>query len=111
MVKKHLIGTVIVYMEKTDSDILGLGITSSLMWISNVWSRVSKEATLLSKNIGSDCSVHDKIPTRYIGLRFRLDVFSECVDAKEATLRVKKHLIGQTVIVPYMDVLMPTTIY
>ena len=35
IVKKHLIGqTVIVsYMENTDSDILGLGITSSLMWI------------------------------------------------------------------------------
>ena len=35
--KKLLIGqTVIVsYMENTDSDILGLGITSSLMWISN----------------------------------------------------------------------------
>ena len=37
IVNKHLIGqTVIVpYMENTDSDILGLGITSSLMWISN----------------------------------------------------------------------------
>ena len=37
IVNKHLIGqTVIVpYMEITDSDILGLGITSSLMWISN----------------------------------------------------------------------------
>ena len=37
IVKKHLIGqTVIVpYMENTDSDILWLGITSSLMWISN----------------------------------------------------------------------------
>ena len=37
IVNKHLIGqTVIVpYMEITDSDILGLRITSSLMWISN----------------------------------------------------------------------------
>ena len=30
-------------------------------------------------------------------------VFFECVDAKEATLLSKKHLIGQTVIVPYME--------
>ena len=36
IVKKHRFQTVIVpYMENTDSDILGLGITSSLMWISN----------------------------------------------------------------------------
>ena len=37
IVNKHLIcQTVIVpYMENTDSDILGLGITSLLMWISN----------------------------------------------------------------------------
>ena len=33
----------------------------------------------------------------------RLEFFFECVDAKEATLLSKKHLIGQTVIVPYME--------
>ena len=83
IVNKHLIGqTVIVpYMENTDSDILGLGITSSLMWISNrghvfhvggvrlhpngVFSNVlmqnkrheSRTTSDLSK---SDCSVHDR---------------------------------------------------
>ena len=40
-VETHLIGqtVIVLYMEDTDSDILGLGlgflITSSLMWISN----------------------------------------------------------------------------
>ena len=87
-VNKHLIGqTVIVpYMENTDSDILGLGITSSLMWISNrghvfrvggvrlhptgVFSNVlmqkkrheSRTTSDLSK---SDCSVHDRCRQRY----------------------------------------------
>ena len=86
--KKHLIGqTVIVpYMENTDSDILGLGLTSSLMWISNrghvfrvgciilhptgVFSDVlmqnkrheSRTTSDLSK---SDCSVHDRCRQRY----------------------------------------------
>ena len=85
---KHLIGqTVIVpYMEITDSDILGLGITSSLMWISNrghvfrvsgvrlhpngVFSNVlmqnkrhdSRTTSDLSK---IDCSVHDRCRQRY----------------------------------------------
>ena len=88
IVNKHLIGqTVIVpYMEITDSDILGLGITSSLMWISNrghvfriggiilhptgVFSNVlmqkkrheSRTTSDLSK---SDCSVHDRWRQRY----------------------------------------------
>ena len=86
--QKHLIGqTVIVpYMENTDSDILGLGITSLLMWISNrghifrvggiilhptgVFSNVlmqnkrheSRTTSDLSK---SDCSVHDRWRQRY----------------------------------------------
>ena len=86
--KKHLIGqTVIVpYMENTDSDILGLRLTSSLMWISNrghvfriggiilhptgVFSNVlmlkkrheSRTTSDLSK---SDCSVHDRWRQRY----------------------------------------------
>ena len=88
IVKKHLIGqTVIVpYMENTDSDLLGLGITSLLMWISNrghvfrvggiilhptgVFSNVlmqnkrheSRTTSDLSK---SDCSVHDRCRQRY----------------------------------------------
>ena len=88
IVNKHLIGqTVIVpYMEITDSDILGLGITSSLMWISNrghvfriggiilhptgVFSNVlmqkkrheSRTTSELSK---SDCSVNDRWRQRY----------------------------------------------
>ena len=36
-VEQHLIcqKVIVPYMENTDSDILGLGITSLLMWISN----------------------------------------------------------------------------
>ena len=86
--QKHLIGqTVIVpYMENTDSDILGLRLTSSLMWISNrghvfriggiilhptgIFSNVlmlkkrheSRTTSDLSK---SDCSVHDRWRQRY----------------------------------------------
>ena len=88
IVKKHLIGqTVIVpYMENTDSDISGLGITSSLMWISNrghvfrvggvrlhpngVFSNVSMqnkrhESRTTSDLSKSDCSVHDRCRQRY----------------------------------------------
>ena len=58
IVKKHLIGqTVIVpYMENTDSDILGLGITSLLfshgkaMWISNRWSHHSSVGQVIILN-------------------------------------------------------------
>ena len=86
--QKHLtVQTVIVpYMENTDSDILGLRLTSSLMWISNrghvfriggiilhptgVFSNVlmqnkrheSRTTSDLSK---SDCSLHDRCRQRY----------------------------------------------
>ena len=89
IVEKHMIGqTVIVpYMENTDSDILGLALTSSLMWISNsgnvyrvggirlhqtgVFSNVlmqkkrhgSRATSDLSK---SDCSVYETYRQRYI---------------------------------------------
>ena len=88
IVKKHLIGqTVIVpYMENTDSDILGLRLTSSLMWISNrghvfriggiilhptgVFSNVlmqkkRQESRTTSDLSKSDCSVHDRWRQRY----------------------------------------------
>ena len=89
IVKKHLIGqTVIVpYMENTDSDILRLRLTSSLMWISNrghvfriggiilhptgVFSNVlmqkkRHDCRKTSDWAKSDCSVHGIYRQRYI---------------------------------------------
>ena len=89
IVNKHLIcQTVIVpYMENTNSDILGLGITSLVMWISNrghvfrvggiilhltgVFSNVlmQKKRHYCQKTSdwsNSDCSVHGKYRQRYI---------------------------------------------
>ena len=86
--KQHLIGqTVIVpYMENTDSDILRLGITSLLMWISkrghvfrvggiilhptgvfaNVLMQNKRHESRTTSNLSkSYCSVHDKCRQRY----------------------------------------------
>ena len=83
-IEKHMIcqKVIVRYMEDTDSDILGLGflITSSIMWISN------RGHVFCVRGI----RLH---PT---------GVFSNVL-MKRSDRVIEKHLIGQKVIVPYVE--------
>ena len=82
-IEKHLIGQTFIvrYMEDTDSDIIGLGflITSSLMWIPNR-GHVFRDGGIILH----PCGVFSNV------LMQRSDVV------------LRKHLICQKLIVPYM---------